>query len=407
MKRKRPSKLPLFLLLLVLLLLNGCGAGSAGAKSTIYNSMSDYVETTAASYDSSGFDAGSGVQSNEESGLLDESADSLENQNGQEARKLIKTVELSVETKQFDAFLKALEERVAACGGYVEQSNVRGSSYQNSNTTRSADLRVRVPISQVDEFVGEVSADCNVLRKSENVEDVTLRYTDLESRKKALLVEQERLLELLAQAESMDAVISIEERLSDIRYQLESYESQLRVLENQVQYSTVSIYVQEAEVFTPVVEDGFWSQVQKGFQSNLIAIGEALEHFAIWFLSSIPLILFWGVLIALIVLICLFVLRKNEEYHKKHPKPERELRKIAQRPLDDRMLRTRIMQPTQPENEPKTPKTAQKEEGKSKTKENEIEPKESVSKEQDGKEKDNEKGNEKGSKNENEKETES
>ncbi|MDO4296564.1 MAG: DUF4349 domain-containing protein, partial [bacterium] len=360
-------------------------------RSTNYsmNDMNDYAETAASFYDNSGFDAGSGVQGNEESELLDESAGNSENLDGQITRKLIKTVELSVETKQFDAFLQSLEERVAACGGYVEQSNVRGTSYQNSNTTRSADLMVRVPISKVDEFVGTVSADCNVLRKSENVEDVTLRYTDLESRKKALLVEQERLLELLAKAESMDAVISIEERLSDIRYQLESYESQLRVLENQVQYSTVSLYVQEAEVFTPVVEDGFWSQVQKGFQSNLIAIGEALEHFAIWFLSSIPLILFWGVLIALLMLVCLFVLRKNEEYHKKHPKPERELRKIAQRPLDDRMLRTRIVQPTQPENEPKPQKEENKED-KSK-----IEPKESVSKEQNGKEKDNEKGNEK------------
>ena len=65
------------------------------------------------------------------------------------------------------------------------------------------------------------------------MDDVTLRYVDVDSHKKALETEQERLLALLEKAENVEDIITIENRLSDVRYELENYESQIRLLDNQ------------------------------------------------------------------------------------------------------------------------------------------------------------------------------
>ena len=40
-------------------------------------------------------------------------------------------------------------------------------------------------------------------------------------------------------------------RLSEVRYQLESIESQLRTFDNRIDYSTVYLYIDEVEVFSP------------------------------------------------------------------------------------------------------------------------------------------------------------
>ena len=81
--------------------------------------------------------------------------------------------------------------------------------------------------------------------------------------------EQERLLQLLEQAESIEDIITIEQRLSDVRYQLESMESQLRSYDNQVDYSTVYLYIDEVEVYTPVEEETTWERISAGFMDSL------------------------------------------------------------------------------------------------------------------------------------------
>lgn len=89
-----------------------------------------------------------------------------------------------------------------------------------------------------------VSEIGNVTQKNESVEDVTLQYVDVESRKKALETEQERLMELLSSAENMEDLLAIESKLSEVRYELENYGSQLRMLDNQIDYSTVNVDVE-------------------------------------------------------------------------------------------------------------------------------------------------------------------
>jgi hypothetical protein len=73
---------------------------------------------------------------------------------------------------------------------------------------------------------------------------------DLESHKKALQEEEKRLLSFMEDAESIEDLITIEDRLTNVRYQLESMESQLRTYDNQVNYSSVHMNIEEVETIT-------------------------------------------------------------------------------------------------------------------------------------------------------------
>ncbi len=222
-------------------------------------------------------------------------------------RKLIKTVNISAETEAFDTLIPELQGEVEALGGYIENISVydMDSYYVESRLEkqRGADITARVPKEKLDGFLARVGEQTNVTSRSESVEDVTLQYVDLESHKKALLLEQERLMELLQEAESVEDTIAIEGRLSEVRYQLESMESQLRTYDNRIDYSTVYLFIQEVRNYSPSENASVGQRIADGFVKSLKDIGYGIRDFAIGFVIDIPYILLWIVIIAVAALV--------------------------------------------------------------------------------------------------------
>lgn len=311
------------------LLLTGCGSSGKGYY---YESAADTAAPAAEteSYDSgAGAVLGDGVYVNTSAAASEELAaeegksselaefdDTAEEGGGQApevqetARKLIRNVNLEVETETFDDLLSTVRKRTELFGGYIEESYTYNGSSYSGNRLRDANLTIRIPAEHLDEFLENVAEVSNVISRNESVTDVTLQYVDMESHKKALLAEQERLLDLLTRAESIEDIISLEERLSEVRYQLESMESQLRVLENQVSYSTVYLYVNEVVKLTPVKEQSAWEKISTGFVNSLYDVGNEFADFGIGFLIDLPYIIVWAVIIVLAALILRLILRR-------------------------------------------------------------------------------------------------
>ncbi len=127
-----------------------------------------------------------------------------------EGRKLIQTVGLEVETKEFEQMMSSLETQVEELGGYIENMETyNGSSYSGYVSSRYANLTIRVPNGKLDSFLQTVSDIGNVVRRNDSVEDVTLSYVDMESRRNTLRTEQERLLAFLEKAETMEEIIAL------------------------------------------------------------------------------------------------------------------------------------------------------------------------------------------------------
>lgn len=236
-----------------------------------------------------------------------------------ENQKLITTVHMQTETDDLDATLSYTEEKIAELGGYLESQNLNNGSIYSSRRYRSANLTVRIPADNLNQFIDRIGESVNVVSKKVSTENVTLTYISVESRITALKTEQTRLLELLAKAETMDDLLTIESRLTDVRTELERYTSQLRVLDNQISYSTVNLSIEEVKEYTQVTEpETFWDRISSGFVESLKGVGTFFKELVIFLIVSLPyLVLIAGVIAVVIVLIK----RKRRKLHKKPETP--------------------------------------------------------------------------------------
>ena len=264
-----------------------------------------------ASSKSDGF-AGSAVNDNSFSYTSDEMAgesidlkteDSGTGEVNTENEKIIKTVFLNVQTKEYDKYISALKASVISVGGYVESSESNMGIYEDSN--RYANYVVRIPAEKLEEFITSAGENGKITNKSEEIKNVTLEYVDLESRIESYKAEKETLTGLLKKAESLENVLAIQERLSEVNYQIDSYTSQLNVLKNRVSFSTVTLNINEVERVSES-KPNLWSEIRDAFSDNIKAVGEWLRSFVVGFVGGLPII----IPIAAVAVAAILIIRK-------------------------------------------------------------------------------------------------
>ena len=331
----------LLMCLLTVSLFTGCGASSYDSAVTESMKAEDYY------VNGSSTTGGTGIYTDGyEYGTADGEASK---ENVQTGRKLIKTANLSVETMEFDGLLAYIEQRTAELGGYIESMNVHNGShydrYYYSGKVgyyheRSANLVLRIPEGSLGSFLTNVEENSNIVSRSENIKDVTLQYVDLDSHKKVLETERDRLLVLMENATTIEDLIVLESRLSDVRYQIETMESQLRTYDNQIDYSTVKLDVSEVVEYThvPEEEQTVGERIAEGFGETLSDIAESSKEFFIWFVVNSPYLVIFAVVICIGVLVIrLFISktrreqqRRAEEYQKAQMEYSRQMQQAMQ-----------------------------------------------------------------------------
>lgn len=302
-------------MLLTSILFTGCGSSVSNNYDTNYQSAATMETATeeiiyedAAGIEKAEYEA-------EDTEILERDADTAAAQE----RKLIKTVDLYVETENYDTLLANLEKQIETLGGYVEyRYQYNGSHYSYYEELRNVQLKIRIPSDRLDEFIGKVEEQSNVIDRQEQVEDVTLKYVDLESHKTVLVTEQERLLELLEQAETVEDIIALEQRLSEVRYELESMESQLRTLDNQIDYSTINLNIGEVQRVTPTTNDSLAGRIKNGIVDSIYDIGRDVEEGFVWFVIRLPYLFVW-----MVVLFVILIFGKMISKHRKKKKAAR------------------------------------------------------------------------------------
>lgn len=266
----------LLVLMLAVSVLTGCG-GKSGTM----------TESAAMAEDSWGFSEEMAVEApNAAFDTADNGAASA--QSLPQNRKWVITMSISAETEDLDTALEAVNAQISGMAGYIEDQNFNNGSISSSRRSRSVSMTVRIPAENVDAFVQQISGVTNVVSSSKNVQDITLVYTDTESRITALKAEESRLLELMAKAENMSDLLEIEERLTEVRYRLEGYTSQLRRYDNQVDYATVDLYINQVQKYTPVARLGFWARTVNGFRNSLEDLGDTIVGIIEWLIVDIP-----------------------------------------------------------------------------------------------------------------------
>ena len=229
------------------------------------------------------------------------------------SQKLIRYLDYTIETKEFDTFVQELGELVSTAKGYVEQSEVSQDEAQSyAQGKRYASYTLRIPADGLEAFKQELQEKGTITRQSERVEDVTLNYVDVESHITALKTEQDSLLKMLEQADTIETILAIQNQLTQVRYQLESYESQKRTYDNDINYSTVYVYVQEVERESQNT-DTYGGELLEKLSGNFHGILTGLRSFSLWFLGAMP---YW-ILLGLLFLVFWVVYKKETKKKRK------------------------------------------------------------------------------------------
>ena len=209
--------------------------------------------------------------------------------------KIIYTASVSIETTEFDKAVAALENQVQKIGGFVESSNVTGDTQYNADGTttvvnRWAYYTVRIPCDHFESFLHETEGFGNVTSQ------------------------EERLLDMLAKSEDVETLIALEQRLSDVRYEIESIERNLRNYDMQIKYSTVNLDLREVEVYTPTVpvRRTFGQKLSDSLSDGWTGFARGMQNVILGLASALPAL----VLLAVIVIAAIMLVKKARRKRK-------------------------------------------------------------------------------------------
>lgn len=120
--------------------------------------------------------------------------------------------------------------------------------------------------------------------------------------------EQERILALMEKAETVEQLIALESRLTDIRYQLDSYNSEILEYDNKVDFSTIYLELQGTvdDQLNSKPSYSFSDKVRDGFYKNIFAIQLFFLNIAVFAVVYIP-----QIILVLLVIMALLLLNKK------------------------------------------------------------------------------------------------
>ncbi len=245
-----------------------------------------------------------------------ETASSTKQTNNYGDRKIIRNASLSLETKRYDDALTAVNQLVAQFGGYVESSQSYGTSLESSGGERSANFTLRIPAEALDSFIAgiEGSGDIfNITDKNEYANDITSTYYDVEARLNSLLTQEERLLSMLEGATELQYMLQLEQTLADVRYQIESYYSQIKRYDSQVALSTVNLHLREVIEYQPVVrvQRTYLERLGDAFVDSWEDFVRGLQNFSISIVYMLPGLVIFAVIVIVIVIILRHAIKKS------------------------------------------------------------------------------------------------
>ena len=247
--------------------------------------------------------------------------------------KLIQNIGLEIETKQYTTTVSEIEALVRSLNGYIQNSYIPRPKSDNEFSNLQASLTVMIPTVSIDDFIIKAGKTSNIVSERREVYNVTDSYRDTESRINTLKAKELRLLELIKQSGSLSDLLTIENELSNTRYEIERLESTILDYDKRIQYTQFNLTIREVYEYSPSEQASLWERIVEGFTNNAQSFIRTLENGFVFIVTTLPFILIQIILWSSPIVIVYFIYRKvskkkflpwfiqkmiNEEKHDDH-----------------------------------------------------------------------------------------
>ena len=310
----------LFLLVSVcLLVLSGCSSRNSSGG---YKSDSSYYST--GSYDGEGFASYTNGMAFDGAAISEEADYSYDHrdegkpvENNDTIKKVIVTGSASVETLNFDDTVNKISSLVKKYDGYVQDS----SSWKNSNGSRHIYLTVRIPADKFSAFTEEAKDGENFTKFSTNTKDITDSYYDVQARIESLEAEEKVVMDFYSKAETIEDLITVENRLTEIRYELNSYKTTMKNYELLTSYSTLEFSIDEVQALSATT-DSFAERLEKTCLRSWENFKDFLEDALFWLIENVWYIIIWIGVIWISIRILRKIFKGKKIFSRKKKKKE-------------------------------------------------------------------------------------
>lgn len=239
--------------LLVMLLLAGCNSESNHKVTEAQFSADDIAVTKSAA-----------EQREETSAQKKSDTDTDEkilNEVSEKKLKIIKNASIQFRVKEVEASHRHIADFLKGNNAYFGSDNRTTSSYRLENN-----MVIRVPAQNFDKLTEALMGE-SIYTDYLNIsaEDVTDQFVDIEARLKTKKEVEQRYLALLKEAKKISDILEVEEKLGGIREEIESAEGRLKLMNDQINYSTISLTIYQSLDYVPEPQTGFFSKLQEAF----------------------------------------------------------------------------------------------------------------------------------------------
>ena len=220
------------------------------------------------------------------------------------ARKIIKTYNIELETKNYANARDVIVNTAVSLGGYVSDSSEKDTlNYQNKKV-RSASFTVRVPSEKADEYVNEISKNTSVLSKKLSTQDITTSYYDLQSQLESLLEQEARIKKLMDEATNYNYLLQLDDKLTSIRTQINNINKQIQLYDKSVALSFVHIKLSEVVEYTEITEKEptFGARIAEAFVGTFQNFWVFCQDFFVSVIWMLPTLIIAATVITVIVI---------------------------------------------------------------------------------------------------------
>lgn len=263
------------------LLLNGCGISQDDTEGVLDKAVS-LSEVAAAAEQSYPTDAANPIE------IAEDQVDTP-------GKKIIRDGQMRIRVDDLAATKRLVDSLVRNMNGYFASESFKEYSY-----TKSYQLQIRIPAANFDRFIAALeSGGGKVLSKDLEARDVTEKFTDIELRLANKRNSLKRYQALVAQANTVSYILEVEEKIRRLEEEIESAEGRLRLMGNQIAYSTLDLNISmETEYkFTPDPQTKFSERIKKALSEGWDGVvGFIVVIFYLW-----PLVIVGGTVLFLVL----------------------------------------------------------------------------------------------------------
>ena len=226
----------------------------------------------------------------------------------QDGQKIVYTGNLSIQTLEYDKSAASIRKKIKDAGGFSEAESERDNDYYwynrsgGSGNTRYLNITARIPSEKFEDFINSLSGDGKVMSRSVNAENISQVYANKETYKKSLEKEQERLLEMMDKAQTIEEMITVESRLSEVERQLNVYKTDLAQMDKDVEYSTIYISLEEVKRYSEETHTlTFAEELKYAFDDAISSFRNFCEDVVLFVVRNFPFLIIFVIILVLII----------------------------------------------------------------------------------------------------------